>query len=80
MQCQVLYSLNARGPSADDEEDFRTVHVGDMMTLSDPMFDIPEEFARIPLTVLRRASTSSSTPSPPTAAAVTTSSTPQRLL
>ncbi|GIR07968.1 MAG: hypothetical protein CM15mP18_2970 [Methanobacteriota archaeon] len=48
MQCQVLYSLNARGPSADEEEDFRTVHVGDMMTLSDPMFDIPEEFARIP--------------------------------
>ena len=54
MQCQVLYSLNARGPSADEEEDFRTVHVGDMMTLSDPMFDIPEEFARIPLTVLAK--------------------------
>jgi len=54
MQCQVLYSLNVRGPKSDDAEDFKTVYVGDMMTLSDPMFDIADEFARIPLTVLAK--------------------------
>ena len=67
--CQVLYTLSARGPSADADEDFKTVYAGDittisdpvfdirdehMMTLSDPMFDIPEEFARIPLTILAK--------------------------
>ena len=53
MQCRVP-TRSTLAASADDEEDFRTVHVGDMMTLSDPMFDIPEEFARIPLTVLAK--------------------------
>lgn len=54
MQCQVLYSLSARGPADDDEAEFKTVYIGDMMTLSDQMFDIPEEFSRIPLTVLAK--------------------------
>ena len=53
-QCQVLYSLNVQGPSADSEEEFVTVYAGDLTTISDPMFDIREEHRRIPITILSK--------------------------
>ena len=46
--CQVLYSLSARGPTADAEEDYKTVYAGDLTTISDQMFDIRDEHKRIP--------------------------------
>lgn len=52
--CQVLYTLSARGPSADSEDEFRTVYAGDITTISDPVFDIREEHKTIPLTVLSK--------------------------
>jgi DNA-directed RNA polymerase subunit D len=52
--CQVLYTLSARGPSADAEEDFKTVYARDITTISDPVFDIREEHKDIPLTVLAK--------------------------
>jgi DNA-directed RNA polymerase alpha subunit len=52
--CQVLYTLSARGPSADSDEDFKTVYAGDITTISDPVFDIRDEHKQIPLTVLSR--------------------------
>ena len=53
-QCQVLYSLNIQGPTADSEEDTITVYAGDLTTISDPMFDIKEEHRRIPITILSK--------------------------
>lgn len=50
--CQVLYTLSARGPSADSEDGFRTVYAGDITTISDPVYDINEEHKQIPLTIL----------------------------
>ena len=52
--CQVLYSLSARGPTADAEEDYKTVYAGDLTTISDQMFDIRDEHKRIPLTILSK--------------------------
>ena len=52
--CQVLYTLSARGPSTDAEEDFKTVYAGDITTISDPVFDIRDEHKQIPLTVLAK--------------------------
>ena len=52
--CQVLYTLSARGPSSDSEEEFRTVYAGDITTISDPVFDIRDEHKTIPLTVLSK--------------------------
>ena len=52
--CQVLYTLSARGPSADSEEAFKTVYARDITTISDPVFDIHEEHKDIPLTVLAK--------------------------
>jgi DNA-directed RNA polymerase subunit D len=50
--CQVLYTLSARGPSADSEEQYKTVYAGDITTISDPVFDILPEHKQIPLTIL----------------------------
>ena len=50
--CQVLYTLSARGPSSESEEQFKTVYTGDLTTISDPIFDVREEHRRIPLTIL----------------------------
>lgn len=52
--CQVLYTLSARGPSADSEEEFKTVYAGDITTISDPFYDIRDEHKSIPLTVLAK--------------------------
>ena len=52
--CQVLYTLSARGPSSDSEEELKTVFAGDITTISDPVFDIREENKQIPLTVLSK--------------------------
>ena len=52
--CQVLYTLSARGPASDAEENFKTVYAGDITTISDPVFDIRDEHKRIPLTVLSK--------------------------
>ena len=52
--CQVLYTLSARGPSADAEEEIKTVYAGDITTISDPVFDIRDEHKQIPLTVLSK--------------------------
>ena len=52
--CQVLYTLSARGPSADSDEELRTVYAGDITTISDPVFDIRDEHKTIPLTVLSK--------------------------
>ena len=52
--CQVLYTLSARGPSADSEEEFKTVYAGDITTISDPYYDIRDEHKTIPLTVLSK--------------------------
>jgi len=52
--CQVLYTLSARGPSADSDDELRTVYAGDITTISDPVFDIREEHKTIPLTVLSK--------------------------
>ena len=52
--CQVLYTLSARGPASDAEEDFKTVYAGDITTISDPVFDIRDEHKQIPLTVLAK--------------------------
>tara|TARA_B100001778_G_scaffold287708_1_gene255653 strand:- start:232 stop:1164 length:933 start_codon:yes stop_codon:yes gene_type:complete len=52
--CQVLYSLSARGPTADAEEEYKTVYAGDLTTISDQMFDIRDEHKRIPLTILSK--------------------------
>ena len=51
-RCQVLYSLNVRGPSADSDEPFRVVRAGDLTNVSDPVFDISEEMKSIPITYL----------------------------
>ncbi len=52
--CQVLYTLSARGPASDAEEDIKTVYAGDITTISDPVFDIRDEHKQIPLTVLAK--------------------------
>ena len=52
--CQVLYTLSARGPASDAEEEFKTVYAGDITTISDPVFDILDEHKQIPLTVLAK--------------------------
>ena len=52
--CQVLYTLSARGPSADAEEEYKTVYAGDLTTISDPYYDIRDEHKTIPLTVLSK--------------------------
>ena len=52
--CQVLYTLSARGPSSDSEEELKTVYAGDITTISDPVFDILDEHKQIPLTVLSK--------------------------
>ena len=46
--CQVLYTLSARGPSADSDEPYKTVYAGDITTISDPVFDILPEHKQIP--------------------------------
>ena len=51
-RCQVLYSLNVRGPSADSDEPYRVVRAGDLTNVSDPVFDISEEMQSIPITYL----------------------------
>ena len=61
--CQVLYTLSARGPASDADEEFKTVYAGDITTISDPVFDIRDEHKQIPLTVLAKVSSSNSTPS-----------------
>ena len=50
--CQVLYTLNVQGPSADSDEEFRVVRAGDLTNVSDPVFDISEEMKSIPITYL----------------------------
>ena len=50
--CQVLYTLNVQGPSADSDEEFRFVRSGDLTNVSDPVFDISEEMQSIPITYL----------------------------
>ncbi len=50
--CQVLYTLNVQGPSADSDEPFRVVRAGDLTNVSDPVFDISEEMQSIPITYL----------------------------
>ena len=50
--CQVLYTLNVQGPSADSDEPFRVVRAGDLTNVSDPTFDISEEMQSIPITYL----------------------------
>ena len=50
--CQVLYTLNVQGPSADSDEPFRVVRAGDLTNVSDPTFDISEEMKTIPITYL----------------------------
>ena len=52
--CQVLYTLSARGPATDADEEFKTVYAGDITTISDPVFDIRDEHKQIPLTVLAK--------------------------
>ena len=52
--CQVLYTLSARGPASDAEEEFKTVYAGDITTISDPVFDILDEHKQIPLPVLAK--------------------------
>ena len=52
--CQVLYTLSARGPSADSEEEYKTVYADDITTISDPFYDIRDEHKSIPLTVLAK--------------------------
>ena len=52
--CQVLYTLSARGPASDADEEFKTVYAGDITTISDPVFDIRDEHKQIPLTVLAK--------------------------
>ena len=52
--CQVLYTLSARGPSADSEDEYKTVYAGDITTISDPFYDIRDEHKSIPLTVLAK--------------------------
>jgi len=52
--CQVLYTLSARGPSSDADEEFKTVYARDITTISDPVFDIRDEHKDIPLTVLAK--------------------------
>jgi DNA-directed RNA polymerase subunit D len=52
--CQVLYTLSARGPSSDSDEELKTVYAGDITTISDPVFDIRDEHKQIPLTVLSK--------------------------
>ena len=61
--CQVLYTLSARGPASDADEEFKTVYAGDITTISDPVFDIRDEHKQIPLTVLAKGQFSNSTPS-----------------
>ena len=50
--CQVLYTLNVQGPSADSDEPYRVVRAGDLTNVSDPVFDISEEMQTIPITYL----------------------------
>ena len=50
--CQVLYTLNVQGPSADSDEPYRVVRAGDLTNVSDPVFDISEEMQSIPITYL----------------------------
>ena len=50
--CQVLYTLNVQGPSADSDEPHRVVRAGDLTNVSDPVFDISEEMQSIPITYL----------------------------
>jgi DNA-directed RNA polymerase subunit D len=50
--CQVLYTLNVQGPSADSDEPYRVVRAGDLTNVSDPLFDISEEMKSIPITYL----------------------------
>jgi len=50
--CQVLYTLNVQGPSADSDEPYRVVRAGDLTNVSDPVFDISEEMQPIPITYL----------------------------
>ena len=50
--CQVLYTLNVPGPSADSDEPFHVVRAGDLTNVSDPTFDISEEMKSIPITSL----------------------------
>ena len=45
--CQVLYTLNVQGPSADSDEPFHVVRAGDLTNVSDPTFDISEEMKSI---------------------------------
>ena len=50
--CQVLYTLNVQGPSADSDEPYHVVRAGDLTNVSDPSFDISEEMQSIPITYL----------------------------
>ena len=50
--CQVRYTLNVQGPSADSDEPYRVVRAGDLTNVSDPVFDISEEMQTIPITYL----------------------------
>ena len=50
--CQVLYTLNVQGPSADSDEPYRVVRAGDLTNVSDPTFDISDEMQSILITYL----------------------------
>ena len=51
---QIIYSLTIRGPDSDSDEEFKTVHAGDLNVLGDTKLQIKDEHKRIPLTVLSK--------------------------
>ena len=51
---QIIYHLSIRGPSSDDEEDFKTVYAGDLNVLGETKLQIKDEHKRIPLTILSK--------------------------
>ena len=51
---QIIYSLTIRGPDSDSDDDFKTVHAGDLNVLGDTKLQIKDEHKRIPLTVLSK--------------------------
>ena len=61
--CQVLYTLSARGPSADSEEEYKTVYAGDITTISDPSTTFATNTSRFHSPSLQRVNSSNSTPS-----------------
>jgi len=51
---QIIYHCNARGPSSDSDEEFKTVYAGDMNVLGESKLQIAEEHEKIPLTILSK--------------------------